>query len=96
MAVYVDDLMEWPRTRQWPFGLACHMVADTLEELHAMARQLRLKPEWFQASPPHRVPHYDLTAHKRSQAIACGAVDDEEAMAACTAYWRKRFRDSQR
>ena len=43
-----------------------------IEALHAMARRLDLKPEWFQAKPKH--PHYDLTPSKRAAAIKLGAV----------------------
>jgi hypothetical protein len=32
------------------------MLADTLEELHAMAEEIGLKRAWFQAHPLH--PHY--------------------------------------
>lgn len=48
------------------------MLADTLEELHAMAEEIGLKRAWFQAHPLH--PHYDLTEAKRTAALAAGAV----------------------
>ncbi len=28
-----------------------HLMADTLDELHAKAKSIGLKPEWFQAHP---------------------------------------------
>ena len=49
-----------------------HMMADTLDELHAMAATLGLKREWFQDHPRH--PHYDICQSKRAQAIKLGAV----------------------
>ena len=66
MAVYIDDYFA-------KFGrmLMCHMTADTLEELHAMADSLGLKRSWFQN---HRLPHYDVSKGKRIEAISKGAI----------------------
>lgn len=67
MAVYVDDeLIDW-RGKQW-----CHMVADTLPELHEFALQLGLKPSWFQNKSKY--PHYDVTVGMRNKAIRLGAI----------------------
>jgi hypothetical protein len=67
MSVYVDDM-------QASFGrmIMCHMVADTLEELHAMAARLGLRREWFQDDSDH--PHYDVSLGKRGRAVQLGAV----------------------
>lgn len=67
MSVYVDSA-------QIPYCgmLMNHLVADTLPELHAMARALGLKPEWFQDKA--RWPHYDVCASKRAKAIKLGAI----------------------
>jgi hypothetical protein len=77
MAVYVDRLFDtrgW--SPNWPFPFACHMMADTEEELHAMARRLNLKRAWFQPGPPaHSVAHYDLTVRKRARAVEFGAIE---------------------
>lgn len=48
------------------------MTADTEEELHAMARTIGLRREWFQSHSV--VAHYDLTPSKRDLALAHGAV----------------------
>lgn len=50
----------------------CHMIADTLEELHKMARQIGLRREWFQGS--RSFPHYDVSLSRRHEAIRRGAV----------------------
>lgn len=72
MTVYVDDLARYP-TKIPCFRLgSCHMMADTLDELHAMAAKIGLKRAWFQDHPHH--PHYDLTASKRVDALQAGAV----------------------
>lgn len=71
MAVYVDWLRPTPRTRAWPYTQSCHMLADTLDELHAFAAAIGMKREWFQ---PGSTPHYDLTATRQKLALAKGAV----------------------
>ena len=49
-----------------------HLIADTLEELHAFAREMGLKPEWFQQK---RLKHYDLTTKRAvRRALSLGAV----------------------
>lgn len=65
--VYVDPLMDYG----WVLGPSCHMWADSLEELHKVAKLLGLKRSWFQDRP--RLPHYDLTRGKREIALRLGA-----------------------
>ena len=59
MAVYVDK-------EENAFGrmIMCHMVADTLEELHAMADRIGMRRSWFQ---PRSSPHYDLSKSRRAR-----------------------------
>ena len=71
--IMVDELKVYPNA--WgPFrGGSCHLMTDgPIEELHRFAAQLGLRREWFQDDRLH--PHYDLTAGKRIQALAHGAV----------------------
>lgn len=67
MTVYVDEA-------KIPFRgmLMCHMVADSNEELHAMAQRLGLRRQWFQRGSV--LEHYDVSLTKRRQAIELGAV----------------------
>jgi hypothetical protein len=53
-----------------------HMVADTLEELHAMADKVGVSRKYFQAKPER--PHYDICKSSKLMAIKLGAqeVDD--------------------
>ncbi len=51
----------------------CHMVADTLEELHEMADRIGVARRWFQANASH--PHYDICKAKRAIALSLGAVE---------------------
>ena len=53
----------------------CHMVADSLDELHAMAERIGMKREWFQVSPPASTPHYDVSISRRRLAVEFGAVE---------------------
>lgn len=69
MSVYVDQ-----EKNQYRHMIMSHMVADTLDELHAMAQRLGLKRSWFQVSRSG-MPHYDICQTKREQAIRLGAVE---------------------
>lgn len=67
MTVYVDDAV-WPwRGERW-----AHLMADTLEELHAFAASLGLPRHSFQNKLSGC--HYDVTARMRERALALGAV----------------------
>ncbi|GGM22790.1 DUF4031 domain-containing protein [Dactylosporangium sucinum] len=83
MTVYVDSAnipaRVGRREATW-----CHLTADTQDELHAFARRLGLQRRWFQTckyskacQPAERCVHwhYDVTAPKRAQAVALGAVE---------------------
>jgi signal recognition particle subunit SEC65 len=67
MPVYIDDAQIAWRGRRW-----CHLVADSLEELHTFASLLGLKPDWFQRKTLY--PHYDVTTRLRERALELGAV----------------------
>ena len=73
MSVYVDEMMVCLRNRNWPYSQACHLVADSVEELHYFAGRMRLKPAWFQDKP--ELPHYDLTRGMRRVAVKLGAIE---------------------
>lgn len=70
MTVYVDDM----RAR---FGrlIMCHMIADTDEELHAMADHIGVARRWWQSPEKTSGSHYDIALSKRSLAVKAGAVE---------------------
>lgn len=51
----------------------CHMIADTLDELHAMADRIGIRRKWFQSQSS--TPHYDICKAKRALAVKAGAVE---------------------
>ena len=51
------------------------MIADTDEELHAMAERIGVARRWHQAPPKARNSHYDIALSKRALAVAAGAVE---------------------
>jgi hypothetical protein len=64
----------------------CHMIADSVEELHSMADQLGLKREWFQN---HETPHYDICQSKKLKAISLGAIEaDRRKVVELIRAWR--------
>ena len=73
MSVYVDALMRHGWVLHGRATASCHMYADDVDELHAMAARIGMKRAWFQEHD--RLPHYDLTPSRRALAVANGAVE---------------------
>lgn len=68
MGVYVDNAMlKYGRMKM------SHLIADTLEELHAMAKAIGIQRKWFQANASF--PHYDICKEKRALALSLGAQE---------------------
>ena len=85
MTVYVDD-MEAPFKPKHVPGrtyVMCHMIADTDEELHAMAARIGVARKWFQRD------HYDIAKAKRALAIKFGAVVLDQRTLASMAMLRR-------
>lgn len=75
MSVYVDPLVDFGWVLRGHRVKNCHMFADTLDELHALASTIGMKRSWFQPSPPASIDHYDLTPGRRAAAVAAGAIE---------------------
>ncbi|MBW8017094.1 MAG: DUF4031 domain-containing protein [Planctomycetes bacterium] len=72
MSVYVDSMKPCVPTNYWRYNKSCHLVADSVPELHRFADQLGLKKSWFQEKSS---PHYDLTEGMRAKAVELGAIE---------------------
>lgn len=71
--IYVGPLHPCNPSRKWLYRESCHLVTDSVDltELHQLAELIGLRRDYFQRHP--LLPHYDLTASKRREAIAAGA-----------------------
>lgn len=66
----------------WPFGrmVMCHMLADTEDELDAMADKIGVARRWKQHDKEKKIgtigalTHYDIAKSKRALAIEHGAI----------------------
>lgn len=78
MTVYVDDMAAaYGRMRM------CHMLADTDEELHAMADRIGVARKWWQSPATTSGSHYDIALSKRALAVQYGAVEITWKQAGC-------------
>lgn len=69
VSTYVDDMRA-----QFGRMVMCHMLADTDQELHAMAAKIGVARRWHQKSgTPHS--HYDICLSKRALAVKLGAIE---------------------
>lgn len=80
MTVYVDSMRA-------PLGRMkmCHMIADTEDELHAMADKIGVARRWYQGD------HYDIAQTKRVLALRYGAQQIMLRQAACMMGLRRRW-----
>ena len=69
MAIYVDDMKAG-------FGqmVMCHMIADSTEELIAMAVAIGVKTKWLQKHGTTS-EHFDICLAKRKLAVEQGAIE---------------------
>ena len=69
MSVYVGDV-------EHRFGnmLMCHMWADSLDELLAMADNIGVARRWLQQPPKASWVHFDIAKSKKAIAIRHGAI----------------------
>lgn len=67
MAVYVDSANISFRQDKW-----CHLLADSLDELHDFALLINVDKRWFHKNASY--PHYDITVRTREIAISRGAL----------------------
>jgi hypothetical protein len=76
--VYVDALFRTTPSpnshsrRIWPYRWACHLFADSEDELLAFAQKIGLQRRWLQHRGLYTV-HFDLTVNMRRVAVGRGA-----------------------
>lgn len=87
MPVYVDPQCRCLTSRQWKWPTSSHMFADSLDELHAFAKRIGLRREWFQLSHGS-FPHYDLNEWRRAKAVSAGVIELDRRVA--VEMWRDR------
>ncbi|MBU5617954.1 DUF4031 domain-containing protein [Psychrobacter sp. TAE2020] len=66
MAIYVDFVSIEFKGYKW-----CHMLADSLQELHDFAELIEVDKRLFHGNASY--PHYDITLQMRLTAIENGA-----------------------
>lgn len=71
--VYVDD-MHLSHLGHFGRMKMCHMLADSDEELRAMAERIGVALKWHQHAGTHR-SHFDIATAKRVLAVAAGAKE---------------------
>lgn len=84
MTVYVDDMRA-------PFGrmVMCHMLADSDDELHAMAALIGVARRWWQSPEKTSGSHYDIALSKRALAVSAGAIEITMRQAAAMNFRRR-------
>lgn len=90
MTVYVDDMYRHPMGRYGRMKMS-HMVADTREELLAMADRIGLARKWLQHPGMGRgFEHFDVSMSYRAKAIEAGAVPlSLRDLASMTMRWKR-------
>lgn len=73
MAVYVDDMYQYP-IGQFGRMKMSHMIADTTEELLAMADRIGVARKWIQ-KPGTPGEHFDICMSRRAAAVEAGAIE---------------------
>jgi hypothetical protein len=89
MTVYVDDMRA-------AFGrmVMCHMLADTTDELLAMADRIGVARKWLQR-PRTTYEHFDIALSKRALAVQAGAQEiDRRGVAALLKRKREALREA--
>jgi len=77
MSVYVDNVKIPFKDQYW-----CHLMADTLEELHQFTQLLGIDPRLFHRTASY--PHYDITVEMREMVIQHGAIQaDRRTIISC-------------
>ena len=69
MSVYIDNF-----NAQYSRMKMCHMIADTTEELLAMADKIGVARKWIQKAGTYH-EHFDVCQSKKALALSFGAKE---------------------
>ena len=69
VSVFVDDVRH-----QFGRMVMCHMWADSLDELFAMADRIGVQRKWLQQPPKASWVHFDISLGMKAKAIGFGAI----------------------
>lgn len=88
MSVYVDDMKA-------AYGrmIMCHMLADTDDELHEMAKRIGVARQWWQSPEKTSGSHYDIALTKRALAVQYGAIEITQRQSSAM-NWRRKMTGS--
>jgi hypothetical protein len=73
MAVYVDDMRAQLKVGNRTYVM-CHMIADSEDELRAMAAAIGVQLRYHQYQSTYK-SHFDIALSKRALAVKCGAQE---------------------
>lgn len=73
MAVYVDDMRAPLKVGNRTYVM-CHMIADSEDELRAMATAIGVQLRYHQYQGTYK-SHFDIALSKRALAVKCGAQE---------------------
>jgi len=73
-----------PKHRPGRTYVMCHMIADTDEELHAMADAIGVLRKW------HQGDHYDITKTMRAKAVRLGAREITMRQCGCMVFFKRK------
>ena len=89
MTVFVDDMRAgFINPRGSRRLVMCHMIADSTEELLAMADKIGVQRKWIQHASTAR-EHFDICRTKRALAVAAGAREIEWRQAGAMTFRRQ-------
>lgn len=96
MSVYVDDMYRSPMGRYGRMKMS-HMLADTREELLAMADTIGLNRKWLQHEGQGRSrEHFDVSMTMRAKVIAAGAQEITMIeLGRMTIRWRREDKENE-
>ena len=82
----MEILIDFPNSKNG----YCHLVADSIDNLHFFAQSIGLKRCWFENKKGKKRPHYDVKGEMIQKAINAGAkqVSSKEIIIFLNKYYK--------